>query len=163
MAIRLTHRLLAILAIGSVATGCTVLREELRPTYDPQRVVPGVARSEIDQELGPPDSIVIGDNGETTAYYETSRISPAAKGAMRSRMECIDMFTIGIGELLNPFGLRNNEQKRFIVQYDRQSIARSISAYCLASDGSISERSPFKVTAETENRGWTCNKACDGL
>jgi len=156
-------RLLALCAIGSAMTGCTVLREELRPTYDEEHVVPGVSRSEIERELGLPDNVFVGINGDAVASYQTSRVAAGAKSSMRDRMLCASLFTFGIGELLNPFGLTNDERKQFTVRYDHQSIARSILVYCLDSDSRFNERHPYTVTGGYGISDFTCNRACDGL
>jgi hypothetical protein len=120
---------LATISAVCILAGCSVAREQARLTYDPAKVVPNAPRATIEAQIGSPDHVST-TNGLTEATYTSSRVSAETKQSLVANREVADLFLVGGGELLDPFGASEDETKIFVVLYGSDQRAQSVRIRC---------------------------------
>jgi hypothetical protein len=130
--------------------GCSVAREKVRLTFDYRVLELGTARADVEKEFGKPDQ-VSSEGGLAVARYSTTRVDDHGKESLAFSRIGVDVFTVGVGELLDPAALSENESKVFTVHYRDGRIVGDVYVTC-ASRGT--ERKYY--------RGFTCSAVMQG-
>jgi hypothetical protein len=130
--------------------GCSVAREKVRLTFDYHVLDAGKARAEVEKQFGKPD-LVSGEGDYIVARYRTIRVDEKAKETLAFSRVGLDLFTVGVGELLDPAALSENESKVLIVNYKEDRVVGDVYVECA-----------FRGTQRKYYPGFTCSAILQG-